>query len=79
MDFSSTFRIRHKDPHSIKRILEVDKDHRDDSQTTYNTEDGAVIVNISCSSFTSLKKSTYDLFKKLSLIEETTQVIEKHK
>ncbi|ELQ75999.1 putative EKC/KEOPS complex, subunit Pcc1 protein [Trachipleistophora hominis] len=79
MDFSSTFRIKHKDPHKIKRILEVDKDFRADSQTTYDIEDGKLLVNISCSNLVSLKKSAYDLFRKLTLVDETIKMIEEYK
>lgn len=79
MDYTAEIKIKSKSSEKLKQILEVDKDYREDSCTKYAVNEEKLVIQVECANLTSLKKSINDSMKKLTLIEETIQMIEENK
>lgn len=76
MNYSATIKIKSKNNMHLKKILEVDKDFREDVKTNYEILNDTLHINLECMNLRSLSKSTNMNMKKLKLIEEIEEMIE---
>ena len=79
MDHIAEIKIKHKHAQEYQKILEVDKDYRDGTVTTYSAKNDTLIMNINCTNLVSLKKSIHDSMKKITLIEEVSELVDSEK
>lgn len=78
MDYTAEIRIKNKNAEKIRRILDVDKDYREDTTTHYDVKDEQLLVVTSCSNLVSLRKSLQENMKKIKLIEEIVGLIKEN-
>lgn len=79
MNYSAEIKIKDKNADKIKKVLEIDKDYRDDTSTKYEFIEGQLVVTTNCHNLVSLKKSIQENLKKITLIEEVVAFVEENK